>query len=725
MQRGGHAGLGCIMGAPRRKTLIKSRRRVEDDGEEEEGSVAAGVEEDSLSEGSAISDADDDADGEGSDGDDNSSPIRDAQKTGLMSNGHQEKPEDAMQMGVNPSKSSVAVEMDDTEAMMNGLKVSGVEDEGVAFEDIGRQSEEQPPDDVAQGRAEPTNSDNLGDRRRREHEEYKKKRDADPAFVPNRGGFFMHDHRSAAPGQNGFRPFGRGRGRGRGAVRGTFTPSRYANKGYILLLKAKSCSLLNSQPLGPADSPWAHDLHETIAQPDIQPASEQVPPLGPSAHNPTSAVTKTQPPNRSFSRTLRIGNVQIRVLLEGMEDPIVFSAVPVNQHTRLPHHRPPLRRDKPVRISLPELPIRYIFPSMERSFIFIPRALRPNQQGFGRVRGRGSFGGGYSAFGGLSSRRTSAYAGSAYSPSVALSRRSSLAREIPAESAVSSGIGAVQRMAPVVRLPPAAEQNEPSSQQATAGLHAAPTVNLPQPSAYPLPQKPTFRENRPTTLPMQHPKPQRTLQVADIDSPATLEFDPPQQQQQLPFHQQVPTQMAGQVYPADYQHSRQPSHPSQASVGTPLPQIPDRAIHAQPFQPYPYHHPQSFYPQQFPPPMYYYPPPDQVTGAPSAAAPAFVPGQQYHYPMPFATAPPQPQSQPQPQPPTESATQGAMVAQEINGMVYYLDPSQVAASVENTAPYPPAGYGMLPSGGVVGIGGMMTPPIYYPPPPPPAYYPQQ
>ena len=51
------------------------------------------------------------------------------------------------------------------------------------------------------------------ERRRREHEEYKKKRDADPAFVPNRGAFFMHDHRHAGPAANGFRPFGRGRGR--------------------------------------------------------------------------------------------------------------------------------------------------------------------------------------------------------------------------------------------------------------------------------------------------------------------------------------------------------------------------------------------------------------------------------------------------------------------------------------------------------------------------------
>ena len=408
-----------------------------------------------------------------------------------------------------------------------------------------------------------------------------------------------------------------------------------------------------------------------------------------------------------------------------MTDPIVFSAVPVNQHTRLPHHRPPLRRDKPVRISLPEIPIRYIFPSIDRSFIFIPRALRPNQQGFGRTRGRGSFGGAYSAFGGFSSRRTSAYAGSGYSPSVALSRRSSVAREVPTESAVLSGAGNGNAIvqgtaAPVVRLPPAAEQLQPSNQQAFADASNAPTVNLPQASAYPLPSKPALRENRPDALPMQHPKPQRTVQVADIDSPATLEFNPPQQQQQLPFHQQVPAQITGQVYQPEYAHS---AHLSQASGSTPIPQIPDRAIHAQPFQPFPYQQPQNFYPQPMPPPLYYYPPPDQASGAPSAAAPAFVPGQQYQYSMPFTPAA---ITQPQqlPQQPSESTTQGGTVAQEINGMVYYLDPSQIAASSEHPASYPPAGYPVPNSGGVIGMGGMMTPPIYYPPPPP-TFYPQQ
>ena len=215
------------MGAPRPKNLIKSRRRVEDDGEEEEGSLAAGLEEDSLSEGSAISDADDDADAEGSDGSDTSPPRADPK----VANGHRERLSNAAPLSRSaPLKSPLAATMNDTEAMLNGLKVSGeAEDPGTKFEDLGNLPEGRSQQDATNLElADTLTSDSVGERRRKEHEEYKKKRDADPAFVPNRGVFFMHDHRSVAPGQNGFRPFGRGRGRGRGPMAGPYSSSRYA-----------------------------------------------------------------------------------------------------------------------------------------------------------------------------------------------------------------------------------------------------------------------------------------------------------------------------------------------------------------------------------------------------------------------------------------------------------------------------------------------------------------
>ena len=422
-----------------------------------------------------------------------------------------------------------------------------------------------------------------------------------------------------------------------------------------------------------------------------------------------ASSTNTQPPNRSFSKTTLLGDVQVRIMLQGMLEPIIFSGVPRNLHTKLPHHRPPLRRDKPVRISIPEMSIRYIFPSTDRSFIFIPRALRPNQQGFGRTRGRGSFGPGFGSFGPLSSRRTSIFAGSAYSPSVALSRRSSLAREVSAARLGSPTQARLQQQVavslesgkPVVRLPPSAEQ-----QQQHEGSIS--TMSIPPLSGYSSTQNIAFHEKRSEDLPIHHPKPERSLQVADIESPVGMEFNPPTSQQQ-PFHQQVPIQYVSQPVPSvplqQLPHSRHPSHPSQASGGTPLPQIPETAIHAQPFQPYshPPPAPQGYYPHQYPPPMYFYPPPDHSAGSPAATS-TFVPSQQYFYPLPLPTAAPPPPPPPQ----AESNTQSGTVAHESSGMVYYYNSSELAAMAENTAAYPPTYTSAPPSG----MESMMPAPYY-------------
>ncbi|MCJ1475171.1 hypothetical protein MMC13_003831 [Lambiella insularis] len=656
------------MGAPRRKNLITSRRRFEED-EDEDGSVAAGVEDDSLSEGSAISDADDDADAEGSDISDVGASKRGSGKRRALPEKHSDDANGRLPEPITSTKTvPTTTAMADTDAMMNGMQISrDGEVEELNFDDLDRQSEMQrrlPQSDLS-GQPSSERPETLLERRRREHEDYKKKRDADPAFVPNRGGFFMHDHRSAAPGQNGFRPSGRGRGRGRGGIGVPLSP-------------------MNQMPQSsnPADAPWAHDLHETVAHPNR--SNVESPVLRSTAVPAQPAKqgyihTHTPPPNRSFSKTTRVANVQIRVYMTGMKDAIVFSAVPVNQHTRLPHHRPPLRRDKPVRISLPDCPPRYMFPAMERSFIFIPRALRPNQQGFGRGRGRGSF----SAYGGFGSRRTSAYGGSNYSPSVAMSRRSSLARETTRDgvgSPTGSTMSRNQSIAidlgkPVVRLPPSAERIQPLPPHVVA-----PVVNLPQAHSYALPPNQVPNASRPSPIPMHQPRPQKAVSLADIESPATLNFHPPQQQMQQPFHQQVPIQVNGQGYPPDptlYLHSRQPSHPSQR--GTPLSQIPERAIHAQPFQPFPYQQAPAFYPQQFAPPVYFYPPPSMGS---SVAAPAFVPGQQYPFVVPG----------PAPPVPPEATTQAGTVAHESNGMVYYYDSSQLASGPENAAAYPPVAF---------------------------------
>lgn len=219
------------MSVSRRKNLITSRRPVEDEGEEEEGSMAAELDDDSLSEGSAISDADDDADAEGSDATDvDDSGSRGGSHTKSKENGYiREEKGGGEQEAKLSAEAPITAATADTEAMRNGMVISNEtnETEEILFEDMVENPELPPPQEAeAQNVAAAGRQETLAERRRREHEEYRKKRDADPAFVPNRGGFFMHDHRSAASGPNGFRLFGKGRGRGRGYVGGPFPPAR-------------------------------------------------------------------------------------------------------------------------------------------------------------------------------------------------------------------------------------------------------------------------------------------------------------------------------------------------------------------------------------------------------------------------------------------------------------------------------------------------------------------
>jgi hypothetical protein len=699
--------------ARKRTTNIARRRRTDD--EDESRSVAT-LADDSQSDASLLSDVDEDADADNSDlSEVDSAPSLPQGKLKRKAHGARDAKPRQTASNRQPSppiaRSDVAFPaLKETEIMMHGLKI---EDTGKAAEVIdfetGVAAEEAAP---AVG-APPSRTETLGERRRREHEEYKKKRDSDPAFIPNRGAFFMHDQRHA-PGQNGFRPAGRGRGRG-APIGGPFSPAKYVRVQEYSRRPTDIARSMRPQAPEATDSPWQHDLHETVAHPAPPAAAftqhasnapvfaSRVPP-GPAQKPPQS---------RNFSTTVHTHNAMVRIFLPNMKSPIHFQNVPIKQHTRLPNHRPPLRRDKPVRISLPPAPPRYIFPTTERSFIFIPRALRPNQQGFGRGRGRfGSFGGGFS------SRRTSAYGGSVYSPSVAMSRRSSIAREMgrdslvsPAGSMMSRNGGFVDNSRPVVRLPPGGPR------MPSGPSMISPTYSAVQPP-YPLPQKPTFRENWQGQLPMHQPRPQKTVSVAGIESPASLSFNPPQQQEQQPFHQQVPAHINGGGPPADqsfYQHGRHPSYPSQVSTGTPLNNIPERAIHAPAFQPYAQ---PGFQPQAFVPQNYYYPPngaqPQYM--APAGMVPMFVPGaQQPGYVMPVSAppvaAPPVPAGPPN------------MVAYESNGMTYYVDSASLypAPPVENFAP---------PSYAVPGMGGMMTPgpdgAYYYPQQmQPAAYYPQQ
>lgn len=699
------------MPSVRRKNPIVSKRRVDDEEGEELGADALPEDDDSLSEGTI---SDEDA-VEASSHAGSCSPI--SRKTDLSTSTITggENQNRSVEAGVRGSN--------DTDLMLHGIKSSVEEgsNDAISYDDL--QNPNAGPSTAVKASSQPplvvgstAQMDQLAaetptERRRREHDDYKQKRDADPAFVPNRGAFFMHDHRHAGPAANGFRPFGRGRGRGRG-IGGPFAPMQWVMNVHILMFLLTRSSNLPQTEL--TDSPWKHDMHEVVQQPQT---------LGPrqfAMHNNTYGSSISQAPrgppvNRTLSSTKVLGNVKVRILLPSMKEAIHTAPIAMKQYTHLPDHRPPLRRDKPVRISLPNNPPRYIYPAQERSFIFIPRAMRPNQQGFGgRSRGR-------SAFGSISgySRRTSVfggsiYGGTSYTPSIAMSRRSSLAFEVPRESIISPSGSIMSRpplpidgQRPVVRLPPSMQAVE-SEAQTGNNLQSVPVSEDPsvdmdsQTGNYPLPQKPTFRENRPSSIPMQHPRPQKSVSVADIESPATLSFNPPQQQQQ-PFSQQLPAQINGNGYAHDSNpHSRTASYPSH-HAGTPLSNIPERAIHAQPFQPNPYQQ-QAYYPQQYTmvtaQPGYYYPqtyvPQQGMTGQ----SPAFYPGQQMGYQQP--TSVPQEVTSQQ-----EGPT--GIVSQVVNGMTFYYDAAQIPAvaavpSYQQAQPYP-----MQQFGGVVGMGGMMTP----------------
>ncbi|KAI5257923.1 hypothetical protein E4T42_00816 [Aureobasidium subglaciale] len=419
-----------------------------------------------------------------------------------------------------------------------------------------------------------------------------------------------------------------------------------------------------------ADAPWTHDLHDTINERGGPPTRQRPSQIPVNNHDTTSrGAPPAQHKPLNFSKTTQIGSVQIRVYLPDMPAAVPFAAVPVNSHTRLPDHRPPLRRDKPVRVSLPDHPVRYVFPSAERSFIFIPRALRPNQQGFGKARG--SFG----AYGAPSSRRPSLYGGSVYSQAMSMSRRSSLAREVPRDSAFSPTGSYTARAPPgpgrpVVRLPQAGSHR--SSNPSPAGS----AYSRSYPHSYPRPQTPAVEHwAEPDT--MYQPRPQKTISMTDIESPAGLALHAPQQQEQQPFHNQLPQHITeGSISTQSASSDMAP--PYMYPGGTPLSNIPERAIHAQPFQP-----PVPDYYSSYASSGYYY------SGQPTqyGTMPSFAPStaQQSYAPL---------------EPPMAGDSQQSTMAHESNGMVFYTQMPQYASQ---------DGYLQPQNYTVHGMGGMMTP----------------
>jgi hypothetical protein len=216
------------MAPHRRKDLAAIRRRVEDEGDEEGALDAGDLDDDSLSEGSIISDEDD-----GHEGDEISpatvGSVASPELSKVNGNGPRES-KNGEEKAVNGiSKAPLTNGTRDMDLMLNGLKISEKSGsaEEVQYEDLREDADlVEPSPAIVDSNAQMDRPQELPyERRRREHEEYRKKRDADPAFVPNRGAFFMHDHRHSGPAANGFRPFNRGRGRGgRHAIGGPYAP---------------------------------------------------------------------------------------------------------------------------------------------------------------------------------------------------------------------------------------------------------------------------------------------------------------------------------------------------------------------------------------------------------------------------------------------------------------------------------------------------------------------
>ncbi|KAH8157149.1 hypothetical protein CIB48_g11099 [Xylaria polymorpha] len=625
------------MAGVRRRKLIGHRRRVEDEGEDEGGLDQLDIDDDSLSDGSLASDDVDAAD------DSDTSNVEDASPTApsvkkkiagrtVSTNGNRKAhskpaPGSAAQKLSKSSNDAVS----DTEFMLNGLSIS---DKNAPVQEVEFEDAPKSPAKTAAPIVVSSNSVLI------------------PA--PDGAQESMGDRRR---------------------------------------IEHEESSYPIHNPADPTISaPWAHDMHETVTQPPPvrQPRSsfaDDGPPNG-NGFIPTCPQSST-PINRKMSTEKLLGSAQIRVFFPGLKEAIIFSGVPIRQYTKLPDHRPPLRRDKPVRISVPDFQHRYVFPAIDRSFIFIPRAMRPNQRLRGKPRsGLGSIGG--------FSRRTSvfggsAYGGSAYSPSIAVSRRSSIAQDMirdyitsPTGSVVSRPALPYDSTRPVVRLPPQNRQDQ----------------RVPQPGEGPV----AMPVNNSHSILNERPQPH------DASSPPKTAI----RGKSGRSHPDAPASPTENRFCRKYRVSREclsPSLPS-ASSGPGIQWIRSRRAHSPPILPFAalYRNASFADTGARSKVIIIHLPPTPVPMAPTAAAfvPGSQPGQQHQGEISGAQSAGQNSQNPN------------LITQEVNGMVYYYDASQLAPMAPYT--YPTSQGYPMPN---VGMNGIVTPsPEGYYYHPPGVYYPQ-
>ncbi|KAG9770342.1 hypothetical protein KCU95_g16147, partial [Aureobasidium melanogenum] len=165
------------------KTLAYRRRRA--DGDEDEESVT-GVD-DSQSEASAASDLDSTIDTLGADADASESSETESTAPAPIDSAVAKS---GGKTGRTRSKKSKGTRTGKTISNTNGdehIKQGSVTGESVAT-DISANAAGAPIVSSESGSAR--RGETVADRRRREHDDYRKKRDTDPTFIPNRGNFF-------------------------------------------------------------------------------------------------------------------------------------------------------------------------------------------------------------------------------------------------------------------------------------------------------------------------------------------------------------------------------------------------------------------------------------------------------------------------------------------------------------------------------------------------------
>ncbi|KAJ5162407.1 hypothetical protein N7492_007799 [Penicillium capsulatum] len=295
--------------APRRRPIGASRRKRRDDDGEDEGSLAGDLEDDSLSEGSVDTNQDEDeADAEGSDNESEAAPATDLDKVnGGRVNGRELR-QPQRHNPTPPGKPGLKATVSDTEAMLNGLKISGKNEE-IRRDQVEDDREHQTGRTPSAPPTEPRR-ETLAAKKRREHDKYLKDRDQNPAFVPTRGSFFLHDKRTAETGSNGNR-----------------SSNKTKSRPYGLIVDGNSRR--NSAKPDASEGQWTHDLHDTVAGDKPAAPKHSSPSTAPQPSTVPTAP-RSSPPNRSFSSTTLVGNVPVVVFLPGMAQAKPFAGVPKN-----------------------------------------------------------------------------------------------------------------------------------------------------------------------------------------------------------------------------------------------------------------------------------------------------------------------------------------------------------------------------------------------------------